>query len=68
MEAVCFEVFERTSSSYATACDLQTCTFYLGVQEARFTDTMVSHSCFYVALGVAYIHAAVFNHRSFFLQ
>lgn len=69
MEAVCFEVFERTSSSYAIACcDLQTCTFFLGIQEARFTDTMVSHSCPYVALGVAYIYAAVFNHRSFFSQ
>lgn len=64
MEAVCFEVFERTSSSYTIACcDLQVYTFYLGIQEARFTDTMASHACFYVALGIV---AAIFNHPSFF--
>lgn len=64
MEAVCFEVFERTSRSYTIACcDLQICTFYLAIQEARFTDTMVSHACFYAVLGIV---AAIFNHPSFF--
>jgi len=66
MEAVWFEVFERTSSSYTIACcDLQICTFYLGIQEARFTDTMISRVCFYVALSIV---AAIFNHLSVFFQ
>lgn len=66
MEAVCFEVFERTSSSYTIACcDLQMRTFCLGIQEARFTDTMVSHAFFYITLGIV---AAIFNHPSVFFQ
>lgn len=65
MEAVCFEVFERTSSSYTIACcDLQICTFYQGIKEARFTDTMVSYACFYVVLSIV---AAIFK-TSFFFQ